>query len=238
MANESETPGTETVVQKGPQLALLVELENLAVGGRGIVFDVLRTVLADKGITLRPSMFSRYCIHRSPAQYLPAILKLADKTRLSDEKLAGEILEGVSLSMADGGNKLNAGFTALLDAAEKAGMMIGFLSCCSEETSSALLGRLGVDQETATVLTCCGDTKHDPTPDAWLKLAKQLGVPPRQSIAVTTSSLSCKAALSAAMRCVAVPDDYTEFQDFGGADMVLDELTSEVATPILALLEE
>ncbi len=34
--------------------------------------------------------------------------------------------------------------------------------------------------------------------------------------------MSAKAALSAGMRCVVVPDEFTVFQDFSGADVILD----------------
>ena len=39
------------------------------------------------------------------------------------------------------------------------------------------------------------------------------------------------------MRCVAVPDEYTVCQDFGGVDHVADALDDSVAEAVLSLAE-
>lgn len=63
-----------------------------------------------------------------------------------------------------------------------------------------------------------------PRADAWLKLVKELEVKAPACIALTTSMVACKAALTAGIRAVAIPDRYTGFQDFGGAHAVAERL--------------
>ena len=46
-------------------------------------------------------------------------------------------------------------------------------------------------------------------------------------VAVVSSQVACKGALTAGASCIVVPDEYTAFQDFGGAMMVLDSLRDE-----------
>ena len=61
-----------------------------------------------------------------------------------------------------------------------------------------------------------------PRADTWLKVAKAMSKSPRQCVAVVSSKAACKSALSSGIRCIVVPDSFTTFQDFGGADGVYD----------------
>ena len=44
---------------------------------------------------------------------------------------------------------------------------------------------------------------------------------------------ACKSAMSADLRCVAVPDDFTSFQDYSGADLILGSLDEMSAREIV-----
>ena len=53
-----------TAVEEAVQCALLFELENIPVPGRKVMYDVLKSVLSDKGIDLRPCCFPvTACMH-------------------------------------------------------------------------------------------------------------------------------------------------------------------------------
>ena len=58
--------------------------------------------------------------------------------------------------------------------------------------------------------------------DATLKVAKEMSKSPRQCVVLAGTMESCKSALSAGMQCVALPDRFTAFQDFSGAQEVLE----------------
>ncbi len=45
--------------------------------------------------------------------------------------------------------------------------------------------------------------------------------------------MACKSAMSADLRCVAVPDSFTAFQDFSGADLILESLEPSSARETL-----
>jgi hypothetical protein len=49
--------------------------------------------------------------------------------------------------------------------------------------------------------------------------------------------MACKTALSAGMRCVVVPNNFTEFEDFGGSDYVLDSLDGGVLEEVFDLMD-
>jgi beta-phosphoglucomutase-like phosphatase (HAD superfamily) len=81
----------------------------------------------------------------------------------------------------------------------------------------------------------CG--RAAPTAQDWLQLAKEMGISTALCTVAATSASSSKAALCAGMRCFAVPDRLTAFQDFSGADYVIESLDDEVEELVLKLVE-
>jgi len=75
-----------------------------------------------------------------------------------------------------------------------------------------------------------------PTPDSWLSLLKAMTVAPRCAVALVDCALACKSALAVGMRCGVVPDRFTNWQDFGGADLVEDTIPDLKLNDIVALL--
>jgi beta-phosphoglucomutase-like phosphatase (HAD superfamily) len=218
--------------------AILAELETLAVNGRQVSYDVLESVLSDKGVKLSPAQFSRRCVDRPVADAIADLLHSAGKKVASEDKLVEEVVQGTRLSLADGSVGSKIGIKSLLRVAAERQVQVGLLGLHDEKTGAQIAGKLGASAGDSEVATVSSDARGCPTPDAWLKLAKQLGVSPGGCLAVTTSSASCKSALSAGMRCVVVPDAFTEFQDYGGADRVLDALDDAGVESILELLAD
>ena len=62
-----------------------------------------------------------------------------------------------------------------------------------------------------------------------MKMARELGRSSRRTVVFSSSSRACKSTLSAGMRAVAVTDQFTAFQDFGGAELVLEDGKWDVA---------
>jgi beta-phosphoglucomutase-like phosphatase (HAD superfamily) len=232
--NEAGGNGEEkTVVQK----AMLFELENVAVPGHQIVYDVIKSVLADKGVDLKPMMFSRYCLEARVEEFVPVLLQQAGKTRVSESKLIDEIVQGVRLSFTDSGLKLSPNIPKALKVAEGKNAIVGVLSNLDEKSAMQLMGKLGLGEDRITLLCNASEGKTFPSADAWLKLAKTMSVTPSLCAVVATSSMACKTALSAGMRCVVVPNNFTEFEDFGGSDYVLDSLDGGVLEEVFDLMD-
>ena len=217
--------------------AVLFELEYVAVPGRRIMFDVLKSVLADKGADITPILFSRHCLHAPISATLDQLLKTVGKTRLSARKLAADIAEGIRLSLADGGTKLNPGLSRLLDAAGERGMRAGALSGLSEAAAAEMAGNLGLVERGVHVVTDSAEDHPFPTPDSWSKLARETKTNPWNCLAVASSEVGCRSAVSAGMKCVVLPDEYTDFQDFGGADFVTSSLDAETIKAVLDVME-
>jgi beta-phosphoglucomutase-like phosphatase (HAD superfamily) len=64
-----------------------------------------------------------------------------------------------------------------------------------------------------------------------------MSVAPAHCAAIVTTDVSCRAALTAGMHSISVPDALTAFQDFGGSDYVVGGLDEVSMDRVYALLE-
>jgi beta-phosphoglucomutase-like phosphatase (HAD superfamily) len=228
---------TERKQSTQPAQVVLLELENLAVTGREILWECLKQTLKEKEIRLTPMRFVKHCLAAPASRYVPEIIKEESRTRLSEEKLVAETAEAIKQAFTDKGLKLSAGVKALLAACNQRGAPVGLLSGLGLETAQALSAQLGFEAATVPVMSCVTAERVMPNADNWLKLAKAFRVTPARCVTLTTSADSCRAAVAAGMRVVAIPDEYTGYQDFGGADLIIDELTDKTVDSILSLGE-
>ena len=217
-----------------PVPTLVVELENLAFGGRKLVYDAMKGVLADKGAKLDLPAFSRYCVNVTLDQGLPALLKAVGKPRLASAKLLEEIEGRVKVALAQTDRQPHPAFVKLLKAAQARGWRVGAVSDLDAVTAPLLMAKLGLtDHKSLLARTSAGRNTTDA--HAWRTLAKHLGVPSISCVAVVTSSDASYAALAADMDCAAIPDTFTTFGDFGGANLVAEKLDAAAIAAILSL---
>lgn len=72
--------------------------------------------------------------------------------------------------------------------------------------------------------------------DSWRRACRAGGLSPLAAVAVTGSGFGVKSALVAGMASVGVVNDHVAYQDFGGADDVLNELSGKTAKRLLSRL--
>ncbi|MFO7871549.1 MAG: hypothetical protein R6V03_08985 [Kiritimatiellia bacterium] len=216
--------------------AVMFELETCGVDGRKIIFDVLKSVLKDKGIELTPVLFQRYCLSGPVRQFLPALLEGVGKKRVSEEKLAGELEEGIRLSLRDGSVKARRGIKEFVTELVKRGVSVGAVSRMDKETVDSLAGRAGLSDSVVRVKACSVTDREFPGKEDWEGLAEEMSVEPVQCLAIATDNVSCRNALKAQMKCAVIADEYTAYQDFGGADLYAEDLNDQAIKDILGLL--
>jgi beta-phosphoglucomutase-like phosphatase (HAD superfamily) len=173
-------------------------------------------------------LFARYCVAPSPRNFVPRLLQALGKTRHSAERLIAELQQNLQLAMADGSVALDADVVAVLDAARARQCRAGAVSALSADACAALSERLGLPERGLTLVSHEQDVQFGPGPDVWRGLCRTLQVSPLRSFAVVSDQHACRAALLGGLRCVVRPDAYTGFQDFGGADLVVDRLSPAV----------
>ncbi|MDD5696594.1 MAG: HAD family phosphatase [Candidatus Pacebacteria bacterium] len=66
--------------------------------------------------------------------------------------------------------------------------------------------------------------RSKPFPDIYLKAKELIGLPAEECLAVEDTQYGLQAAKDAGLNCVAIPNEYSERQDFSRADLVLPSL--------------
>ncbi|MBI2439895.1 MAG: hypothetical protein HYV35_00820 [Lentisphaerae bacterium] len=202
---------------------LVFELEQLAVPGQHLLFEACQKVLKDKQIVLTPALWSRFGLAAPLAEALNRLLATADRKPLSGDKLALEAQEAFLRAIARPTLKLNGALDELLREAARANIKVGALSLLPGDRAQALLAHLGL-QERVSLQVMAQKGAPAPTAEGWLMTCKAIGVSARCSVALASSAQANYAALGAGLRCVVIPNEFTSYQDFGGADLVVEDL--------------
>jgi len=214
---------------------LLFELEKMAAPGQRLLFEVCQKVLKDKQVDLTPVLWSRYGLSAPLAQELGRLLTAMDKKSLAADKLVHEIQDMFFREITRPAVKLNVVLDALLTEAAKHNFKIGALSLLPAEQAKALLTHLGLQERVRLQVMQKADAVA-PTPNGWLMTCNAISIPARRCVALVGGAIACNAALESGLRCIVVPDEFTAFQDFGGADRVVEDLKEVHVKDLQALL--
>ena len=216
---------TEAAVkdQSGKQVApveygLLVDLDGVGLAGKKAEYQAASRALGSG--KLNQPAFMKHCMLASPEQYAEKLIE-ATGSSVSAAKLIEQVRTTVAEQLSAAGS-LQEGLSKFIHAATGKTSAIGVMTALPEELANSMLARFGLAQANVKLLAVKDPEKGFPRADLWLKLARQLGKSPRACVAVTANQLGCKTALSAGMRCIALPGEYSGHEDFSGADLVLD----------------
>jgi beta-phosphoglucomutase-like phosphatase (HAD superfamily) len=119
--------------------------------------------------------------------------------------------------------------------AERLGLRTAVVSSSDSQWITRHLGRLGRLEGLDAVVAANGDTRRaKPRPDLYLEALERLGLRPDEAIAFEDSANGIRAAKTAGLFCVAVPNPITKTMALDEADLVLDSLED---VPLPELLE-
>lgn len=99
-----------------------------------------------------------------------------------------------------------------------------------------ILQRFGIDHFFPVTVARQDYSGAKPLPDAFLTAARKLGLAPAQCVVVEDTYKGVMAAVNAGSACIAVPNQYTQRNDFSKADLLLShlrELTPEVVRSLV-----
>jgi mannitol-1-/sugar-/sorbitol-6-/2-deoxyglucose-6-phosphatase len=213
----------ETEAPAAPTKALLFQLEDIAVEGRKATFSVLKKLLGEHKVDLPLPLFSRYCLNFTLESGISRLLQEIASPKIETEKLINEARSEIVEKLSKQG-EINPGLTKILRGAADQKVSIGVTSGLPEADAQALCAKLGLQNLGAIVFAYKENGNHFPSAKIWLRTAKTMNLKARNCAVIGASAAACKSALAADMRCLAVPDEYTSFQDFSGAETVLESL--------------
>lgn len=146
---------------------------------------------------------------RAPFPFDDADVQRVRKAR-RDELLAAErVLPGVE---------------QWLDDARALGLGLAVASSSGRDWVESHLHRLGLRERFSHLVCFDGTGRSKPAPDLYLRACRELGVEPRDAIAVEDSPNGVTAAKAAGLWCVAVPNTLTRALPLGHADVVVGSL--------------
>lgn len=229
--DKSTNPDAESTESR---YAVLFELEGIAGSGRQATYHVLKSILGEQGHEVLPAHISRFCLRPSPDQYMADLLEAVGANRQSAGKLIEDARSGIAMQLSSKTTSLSDPIRNLLQATRDAGAPLAALTALSKATAEALMESLGLNDLGVQLFSVENPEEgHFPRADSWLKVAKALDRSPFDCGVIASTHDACKSALSAGMRCVALPDAFTSFEDFSGANAIVDDLDAVKAEDVL-----
>ena len=215
-----------------PAFTLLFDLEDIALNGRQAAFDVLKQRFGQK---FTVPTFIQYCLKQHPGQFLPALVEALGEGKAADGNPVEVFYEAVGKKLLSS-PKAAAALVKIIELGKTLDVSAVAISCLPRATAEELMEKSGLTGLGVRLFTFERTDRLFPTPDVWLKTAKGVLQKPHRCAVLGGSGRVCKSALSADMRCIVATDEYTSFQDYGGAAIVLDKLEDLAAKEILETL--
>lgn len=220
MAKNDEQP-VEGVSNKS---ALLFEMDSVALGARRIRYEVLANILKEQRIALTPILFSRYCLHPAPSIYMPEFLKAVGYTAASAEQVVERLMNETTSHLMQKTTVISDGLIKWMEAARARGAVVACASMLTQAASESVALHLGFERWEVKVFSAFPAEKGFPRADHWIRMAKALARNPKRCLAIVSSMATTKSALAAMMNVAVVTDEFTDYQDFCGANLVCADL--------------
>lgn len=216
---------TEPATRTSPK-AILFDLDGVIVDSEAVHHRAYELALQPFGVTGIP--FETYAEHWSNrgrgldyvARHYPGV----DPTDLKRRK------EAALLDLLRNDARLRPG-AAIAVQRLAARWPLALATGSARAVAALVLDRFALREQFRVVVAREDYRLDKPAPDAFLKAAELVGVPPGECVVIEDSVKGLTAARAARMCCILVPNDYTRRGDFRDAQVVLDsmdELTAEL----------
>lgn len=213
---------------------VVVEFDFTAVDGAQVLFDVAKKVLAPKGVELTAKLEA---LHLVGGNYQGALRELFETVGVQADAaaVAQELGEAFRAALAERiPAAVTPGFKAFVKALANRGLKVVIATRADVEQVKPAFADLASDRVVpyAEPSNTYGNCKWD----AWRRACSQNGLVNMLTVAVTGSGKGVKSALVAGMSALAVVHDHVAYQDFGGADAVVETFDAKLADEVLRML--
>jgi len=212
--------------------ALIFELEYVGAMMRTVQYEAIKSAVSTKGVELTPILFSRSGMSPLNRAAVTDVLERAGKRVDAIEKAVAEVDKAVA-DYCENTAELDKGLEKMIKATQARSIPVLAFTTLSKDLAGKLMSRLGLDAMGVELVIPEEVKASFPRADDWLKMLKQCNKENVTLVALVSSQVACKGALTAGAACVVIPDQFTCCQDFGGAMLVLDSLAEEKPDAIL-----
>ncbi len=206
--------------KKSVPRGVIVEFDFTAVDGAQILFDVAKKVLAPHKVDLTVKLEA---IHLVGGNYQGALAELFDTLEINADAatVATELAEAFKAALTEkAAAAVTPGFKAFVKGLTARGLKVVIATRSDIEQLKPALADL--DPELVVAYAEPSNTYGNCKWDAWRRACNQNGLVDMLTAAVTGSGKGVKSALVAGLSALAVVHDHVAYQDFGGADAVVE----------------
>jgi len=201
----------------GRSSGLIIDFDYTLVDGIGLLEGMTTGVLTTAGVSLPPGTFARKLFGSKTVSAINALLGQANRT--TTEQVVTAIASGMDQVVVVA--PVNAALLGIVNQAAAAGVQTLFVTARTQAVVEEKLAALGVVDPCVIKVERCdrfGEYAHD----AWQRAARAMHVPPRQCTVIAATAMSIRQAVMAGMRTVAIINPIVSFQDFTGADVIVE----------------
>lgn len=225
MAKEEKKNEEEKAAERpSNERALMLELEHVLVNSRAAMFAVLKESIAAYDKELTVPLFSRFCLYSIPEDFVPALCEELEISTRSSGKIVKEVKNGIEAYWKSSDKKLRPGVADFLGKTKNRGFAQIAITALPENDAAQVLQALGESCESLEIQSFAEEEKVVAGADTWMQAAIDREMSSGNCIGLASSSIACRAALSADLHCIALTDDFTEFEDFGGSHLAIASL--------------
>ena len=211
---------------------VIVEFDFAAMNGAELLFETTRKFLADlDGIPFDAITEERYLAGGNYQGGLSELFSIV-KTKKTAQKAARDLAAAFNAALTEAvPSAVSPAFRNFVKVLADRGVRVVIatradVAAVRMAFAQILSGDVVLYQETST---CYGSVKWD----AWRRACVANRLRHLNAVAVTGSGFGVKSALVAGMGSMAVVNDHVAWQDFGGADEVVEELSAPTARRLL-----
>lgn len=194
--------------------AIIFDRDGVIINTEGVVIDSVREAFKKLGFVLQKEDLSKI-IGRSRDDYKDYFLKKWDFDFNEFRRIQSEYFY----------TNLNAApyfeeAVKLIKALYIRKIKMAVTTSAGIESTSVILHNAGIDHMFKVIVTREDCRNLKPDPESYIFTSKKLKIDPMYCVAIEDTALGVEAAKKAGMQCIAIPNEFTQSQDFTKADIV------------------
>ena len=213
---------------------VVVEFDFTAIDGAQILFDTAKKVLKAAGVDLTIKMEAMRLVGGNYQGALKELFESLD-VQADPVQVAQELAEAFKAALNEKAvAAVTPAFKAFVKALTDRGLKVVIATRSDLEQLKPAFAEF--DPELVALYQEPSNTYGNCKQDAWRRACNQNGLVDMLTAAVTGSGKGVKSALVAGMSALAVVHDHVVYQDFGGADAVVDAFDPKLVDVIAQML--
>ncbi len=221
--------------EEKPQLkrGVLVEFDYAVLSGHEMLLNVCTKRFEKEGVNADFKLLAKSLYGKTFASGFNDLFTKLEKT-LDVPSLVTECQDTFTKRLEDGLKSVSATFVPFIKALLEKNIRVAILSRLEPEQVKAVFGDFASDDLVFQRDTFSGFGFHNC--DTLRRVTRKSGLYERLAMAIVASGNSAKNALTCGMSVMAKPNAFTEYQDFSGCDLMVDDFATDIIPEILPVL--